>query len=209
MDQIYIISAPLEAGTDTRNREASSPPPPPPLPLPPPPRPPLPPPPQPRVAAASAAAAGPGRASHLFSARAYSARSDLPLRALRLRGARDHGARAGPRVPPGRAAGHSCVSACRRPALRLRRAQRALSLARSHGRALLASRRGCAGPDPVRVRGARAAGGRRAHARAGLCGACEAQRTSRSSLARAQSAPARACARSCTSMCTRPSLCAG
>ena len=24
MDQIYIISAPLEAGTDTRNREASS-----------------------------------------------------------------------------------------------------------------------------------------------------------------------------------------
>ena len=110
MDQIYIISAPLEAGTDTRNREASSPPPPPPLPLPPPPRPPPPPPPpQPRVSAASAAAAGPGRASHLFSARAYSASSDLPLRALRLRGARDHGARAGPRVPPGRAAGHSCV----------------------------------------------------------------------------------------------------
>ena len=67
------------------------------------------------------------------------------------------------------------------PALRLRRAQRALSLARSHGRALLASRRGRAGPDPVRVRGARAAGGRRAHARAGLRGACERSVTARSS----------------------------
>ena len=146
------------------------------------PRPPPPPPPQPCSPPPPALPPpGPGRASHHLSARADSARSDLPLRTLRLRGARDHGARAGPRVPPGRAAGHSCVAALRGPALRLRRAQRALSLARSHGRALLASRRGRAGPDPVRVRGARAAGGRRAHARAGLRGACERSVTARSS----------------------------
>ena len=73
MDQIYIISAPLEAGTDTRNREASSPPPPPlPTPTPPP------------SAAAAAAATLLAAAARAAAARSRP-RLSPPLRARRLR----------------------------------------------------------------------------------------------------------------------------